>query len=338
MMKRWMRVFSLVPAVALLLAIAACSDSNGPGKTDFEVVQEAVAAWIATNPPSTVAPSAVYDDIVAHADASTRSYLPVSVRTASAYALGHVAGAINIPWREVTLAANASALNTDKTLAVYCYTGHTAGLAAGALSILGYDVANMKFGMMGWSDDPTIVGTTIWSESDCLGAATETTANLLTTTVYDFPDLEVSASSVEATILKAAVDRWLTDTDFTPLMSAQAVFDILNDGNAANDPLVISVRASAVYDLGHVPGAINLTNAQLTDPEVLKHLDPTRDIVVYCYTGHSAGQATALLNTLGYTTYNMKFGMMAWSSDADIRGTTPFTTAAGYPTVASASY
>ncbi len=76
------------------------------------------------------------------------------------YALGHVEGAINIGWKAVADPANMAMLPTDQPIMVYCYTGHTGQAAATALKLLGYDVINMKFGMMGWSDDPDVVGTT----------------------------------------------------------------------------------------------------------------------------------------------------------------------------------
>ncbi|MGZ5385027.1 MAG: rhodanese-like domain-containing protein, partial [Acidimicrobiia bacterium] len=56
-------------------------------------------------------------------------------------------------------------LPIDRPIMVYCYTGHTGQVAATALKLLGYDAINMKFGMMGWSDDPAVVGTTPFTEA-----------------------------------------------------------------------------------------------------------------------------------------------------------------------------
>ena len=39
---------------------------------------------------------------------------------------GHVPGAYNIPYKEIAKIANLEKLPTDKTIVVYCYTGHTA--------------------------------------------------------------------------------------------------------------------------------------------------------------------------------------------------------------------
>jgi rhodanese-related sulfurtransferase len=338
MKSRYLRKLALLPALALVVALAACSSSSGSSKTDFEVVQEAVQTWLASGtagavPAAAIAPVTVYDDL----QLATPTYYVLSVRSQAHYELGHIPGAHRIDWRNVSQTANLATLPTDQKIVVYCYTGHTGGLAAAALGILGFDTVNLKWGMMNWSDDPTVVATTVWDASQCLDADTETTAHTLGTTVYDLPDLEVSSSSDEATIVQAAAARWLEDATWTPIIAAQAVFDELNDGDSTDDPIIISVRSAAHYATGHVPGAINIALADLADTEVLNKLDPEKDIVVYCYTGHTGGQATVVLNMLGYKAKNMKFGMMAWTSVAGVLNTTPFSAAPGYATTAGAT-
>jgi hypothetical protein len=39
---------------------------------------------------------------------------------------------------------------------------------------------------------------------------------------------------------------------------------------------------------------------------------------VVCYTGQTAGQATAALNMLGYEAYSLLFGMSSWTTDPDV--------------------
>ena len=89
----------------------------------------------------------------------SNDFFVVSVRAPDAYALGHVEGAINIPWKAIADPANLASLPTDQPIMVYCYTGHTGQVAATALKMLGYDVVNMKFGMMGWTDDDAVLAT-----------------------------------------------------------------------------------------------------------------------------------------------------------------------------------
>ena len=45
----------------------------------------------------------------------------------------------------------------------------------------------------------------------------------------------------------------------------------------------------------------------------LNKIDPDAPVYVYCYTGHSAAQAAALLQMLGYDAYSLKFGMCSWT-------------------------
>jgi rhodanese-related sulfurtransferase len=79
---------------------------------------------------------------------------------------------------------------------------------------------------------------------------------------------------------------------------------------------IISVRAADVYAIGHVPGAINIQMDDLLNS--LDQINPDAPVYVYCYTGHNAGQAMAILNMLGYDAYSLKFGMCSWSSDPDV--------------------
>jgi rhodanese-related sulfurtransferase len=80
-------------------------------------------------------------------------YQIVSVRTSTDYELGHIPHSINIPWTEISKTENLRRLDPNKTIIVYCYTGHTGQIASTLLNILGYNAINMKFGMMDWNLD-----------------------------------------------------------------------------------------------------------------------------------------------------------------------------------------
>jgi rhodanese-related sulfurtransferase len=149
----------------------------------------------------------------------------------------------------------------------------------------------------------------------------ETEPNEATET-YDFPALDTGAED-EADVVRMAVDNYLS-SDKAPTISAEALFENLNDGDESNDPVVLSVRSPEHYAIGHIPGAINIPWTQLGDPEQLAKLPPDQPIVAYCYTGHTGQVATTLLNVLGYDVTNLKFGMMSWSKDPDVVATTVF--------------
>ena len=61
----------------------------------------------------------------------------IDVREADEYAQGHIAGAVSIPIR--TLAASVDQIPTDKTVVVYCASGHRAAMANAALHTMGLD-------------------------------------------------------------------------------------------------------------------------------------------------------------------------------------------------------
>ena len=81
-------------------------------------------------------------------------FVLVDVRSPALFARGHVAGAINIPHREIT--ADRMAEWPESTLFVtYCAGPHCNGAARGALRLakLGRPVKIMAGGVAGWLDE-----------------------------------------------------------------------------------------------------------------------------------------------------------------------------------------
>lgn len=314
----------------LLTFFAGCGgdDDNpvNPGTTDqFEVVRTALDAYVAGADAPTLSAQSLYDNMQ---DGDTSNdYHVLSVRTEGDYAIGHVPGAANIPWKEVADQTKISVLPTTGKIAVYCYTGHTAGVATTVLRALGYETYNMKYGIMAWTTNGTIRVQAPFDEAtDAHDFPTETTDNTPATGTYDLPDLDVTSSSDETTILLAAANAYLQSGD-SPTLSAQSLYDNMQDGDATNDYFVVSVRSKSHYDLGHVPGAINIPWKEVTMVDRLKKIPPEAKIAVYCYTGHTAAVATTALRMMGYEAYNIKYGICAWTTDTTIRAQTTFSEA-----------
>ena len=59
--------------------------------------------------------------------------------------------------------------------------------------------------------------------------------------------------------------------------------------------------------------AAGLPAAALFTEDGLSQIPADKQVVVYCYTGHTAAQATAMLNLLGYDAYSLKYGFCSWS-------------------------
>jgi rhodanese-related sulfurtransferase len=325
----WARAAKLLGIALVLLALpvlGACGGGEGakptatpaPQVNEFDVVQDAVADYLADMVAKKNGTNLAAADLYAllnDGDDSNDPYI-VSLRSAADYAKGHIPGAVNIAFGELTT------LPKDEDILAYCYTGQTASMATAILGTLGYDVQNLLHGMSSWTTDANIYVSRFDAATAQSDYDVETTANDATGT-YDYPDIDNTAASGDAAILEAAAKsvspKYITNSE---------LYGFINDGDDDTTPFIIDLRASADYDAGHVPGAVNMGIGSLADN--LDKLPTDKTIVAYCYTGHTAGQATAVLNMLGYDAKSLKFGFCSWSSTA----TKCFdaSTVTGYPT------
>jgi rhodanese-related sulfurtransferase len=316
-------VLNLVLVLSLLLGSVALAQEG-----DFGVIQRTAEAQLDGWSP-VISADALYENLN-DGDASNDPFI-VSVRGAEHYALGHIPGAINIPWKAIATPENLAKLPSDQPIVVYCYTGHTGQIATTVLRLLGYNVQNLKFGMMGWTQNDEVLGTTRFGpDTDQRDYPVETEANEATET-YDYPEVSTGESDAQE-IVRAAADAWL-NSDATPIISADSVFENLNDGDTSNDPVVLSVRSPDAYAIGHIAGAINIPWSQIASAENLAKLPPDQPIAVYCYTGHTGQVATTVLGILGYEASNIKYGMMGWTENDEVLGTARYdpATSPDYP-------
>lgn len=316
------RIAATLAAFLALTLLAACGSDDGDTKADdtaldqFVEVQTGLKAYIEGKDAPTIAAQALYDNLN-DGDATNDPFI-LSVRSADDYAKGHIKGAVNIPWKQVGMADKLKALPKDKQIVVYCYTGHTGGVATTALNAMGYKAVNLKFGIMSWTRDATVRAQKPFTAgTDDHDFAVETKANAAGPKVA-LPKLSVSTTKDPAELMVAAVHAYVGGTA-GPVISAQAVYDNLNDGDKANDPVIVSVRSAEHYALGHLPGAVNIPWKEIVKTEKLETLPTDKDIVIYCYTGHTGAVATTALRMLGYKATNMKFGIGAWTKDTAVR-------------------
>jgi rhodanese-related sulfurtransferase len=93
----------------------------------------------------------------------------------------------------------------------------------------------------------------------------------------------------------------------------------VNTLNATGQIHVIDVRAASDYANGHIPGAVNVSLADLLD-YVQNDINPEDydKIAVACYSGQSASWGTSLMRLMGYDNmYTLKFGMSSWSEETN---------------------
>jgi len=298
-MMKYTKLVALLLVIMMAFGVAGCSsdddDSNpsGPSSTNyFDQIAETGFSYFNTYTNANIPAATVYDNMLNNVD-----MFIIDWRGADAYAAGHIEGAVN--WDKADLTDHVADLPTDMPIINVCYTGQTASQITSAMRLMGFDNAqNMLFGMCGWVAEGS------WSNLQSYGYDLSTDANAMTET-YAYPEANSDMTSLDAA-LQDRIDAYLTDG--TKNIDAQDVYNRLNDNDATNDPFVINYWGEADYDLGHIPGAYQLT-PKTWDMDVLSKIPADRDVVVYCYTGQTSSQVTMFLRVLGYQAYSLKFGM-----------------------------
>ena len=266
-----------------------------PSETDADILLS--AAYSATLKSPVIKASDLWELLYNDTDPSNDPFI-LSVRKAEHYELGHIPGAINIGLGDLFKKENLQKLPEDKNkqIVVVCYTGHTASQATALLNLNGYNAITLMWGMCSWTDNSTI------TDGKCFDKMTAGNDYTYETGAYD-EEIRVTFYNSIDTGVKLASD----------------LYEELNDGDTTDDPFILSIRAPADYELGHIPGAFNYgVITSLFTRENLSKLPFNKEIIVVCYTGHTASQATALLNALGYDATALKYGMCGWCANTTI--------------------
>ncbi len=300
MKNKILKVLSLVIAMVLVFGLSACAKPAeepvvNPEPTPVEtpkvdVVAEAVNAYFANMPEDIYKISE--KDFVEKVNAG-EDMLILDIRSAEDYGKGHIKGAVNAPWGPA-IAASLDKLPADKAVMIYCYTGQTAGQAVATLNMAGINAKSVN---LGWN-----LGI---SKVEGVAAITETTAN-------DYPTATATAAQVDPEI-KAAITAYYDGleaakgTTFANYKISEDDAKKLVDAKDAGT-LFLSVRKAEDYAKGHIEGAINIPFGKGMEQQ-FNMLPKDKKIVVYCYTGQTAGQAVAGLRLLGYDAVSMHSGM-----------------------------
>ncbi len=274
-----------------------------------------------------IAANALYDNLN-DGDTGNDPYI-VSIRSKEDHEKGHIPGDHWVDPKAFFTAENLAQLPMDQQIVVYCYTGQTASQIVSVLNMIGYDAYNLLFGFGSWTMNAD-AGSRWFDETKAgFDYPVETEANEATET-YDLP-------APLADTLQAAADEYFSGG--TKNITADALYDNLNDGDTSNDPFILSQRSAEDYAKGHIAGAVHIPVDELFIQANLAKLPPDQQIVVYCYTGQTASEVVSALRLLGYDAYNLMFGMQAWTMDDDVRAKffDPATHSFDYPFVGTAA-
>jgi len=259
-------------------------------------------SWIVDPTGLTATPPGIIDE----ATSTIPGYTVYDIRTATDFAAGHISGAKNVVLKDVITTTETLGLAKDAKILVVCLTGQTAGQAVMALRLMGWSKAQvLKWGMAGWNaayKGPWANNSGV--EDPAKGDLAVGNANWVTTAAPatgSFAEPNITSNSTDgAAILKervqAVLNAGFAPADGKAVLDAPASFSIVNYWPAAD-----------YTALGHYAGAFDVPVISLAG-ELHKAFDPSKDILVYCYTGQTSSIATFWLNVLGYKTKGIGFG------------------------------
>jgi len=244
-------------------------------------------------------------------DATSNDPFIVSFRKPEDYAKGHIPGAVNIGFTDLAKKDTLANLPPDRPIVAYCYTGQTGSQATALLNMLGYDATNLLYGMCSWTQNAEVATKCFDNETASMDYEFELTPNIFV------PKEEPGAEPIGFDAIHEGISGYL-NSGSTWNIKAEDLFLLLNDEDTGNDPFIISVCTPEDYAKGHIPGAVNIAFGDIVKNGTLNALPKDKKIVVYCYTGQSGSQATAMLGALGFDAINLLHGMSAWTKDTEV--------------------
>ena len=284
------KFLALLLVLALVMgSLAAC----GGGGTDVDVeepdvVNEAAMAYFADFPENSN--MIEFEKVMGLIDVEEDMFL-IDVRGATDYDEGHIVGAVNMPFGSTAIADNLEFIPNDVPVYVYCYSGQTAAQVTTVLKVAGKDAVSIKGG---------------WNRGISKTAGFEAYVST------DKVDIPTDVYEVDEALAAAVADYFATLVTYngTPFAGQNVAVDVVKEivDNADEDYVLLSVRQAADYAVCHVPGAINIPFGKGMQ-EGFADLPKDKTIIVYCYSGQTASQVTAILRLLGYEAFNMTYGM-----------------------------
>ncbi len=256
---------------------------------------------------------------------ATNDFYIIDIRSATDYAAGHIAGAVNSTLANIV--ATAAGAN-GKQIVVTCYSGQTAAHAVIALRLSGFKNAmSMKWGMSGWNAS-LAAG---WNGA--VSSFAKTHANwtpapglVATNATFDIPSIS-SASTTGAGILAERVAYMLTN-GFKGVNATDVV------GTPANYFINNYWDAATLAKYGNISGAYRILPLTIENNEI-KNINPAKKVATYCWTGQTSSMVTAYLNVLGYDAVSIKNGANAMINENLLENKWVASEAKDFPLVSS---
>lgn len=238
--------------------------------------------------------------------------LILDIRRPEDYAAGHLKGAVNLSFFDMSIPEALNSLPDDRPIMVYCYTGQTASQVTALLNIAGRMTKNVQSGF-----ENAI------TKEPGYEAYVDTEAAILPTGNFAPVDDAINEAINEYFLEK----NEMAGTDYANYnVTVETVRGIVDEG-LVDDYTILDIRQRDDYLAGHIDGAVNIPYGQGME-EALVELPVDKPLIIYCYSGQTSSQTLAVMRLMGYDAYSMSGGMGNTDAGTGWLG-------AGYPVEAS---
>ena len=295
------KIILLLLSVTLMFTVLSCSKEQSAAVEPTKSAAAAEAAAVETTSVDDVVaayfanmPDHIYKigqaDFVDMVKAGNDMTI-LDIRQPDAYAEGHVKGAVNVPWG-TALTENLKYIPQSGEVFIYCYSGQTAGQAVMLLNFAGVPARSVN---LGWNFGI--------SKVEGVDAVVETAANSFDTSMtYDVDPVLFEAYTTYYEEMSALSGTTFANNKVSE-DDAKKILDAGDDG-----VVFVSIRRPEDYAKGHIEGASNVPfGSGMYD--MFASLPVDKKIIIYCYSGQTAGQTVAALNLLGYDAVSLNGGM-----------------------------
>jgi Rhodanese-related sulfurtransferase len=98
---------------------------------------------------------------------------------------------------------------------------------------------------------------------------------------------------------------------FIDLYSPDFERELKNCGAA----VILDVRTPGEYELGKIPGAINIDITRGDFESLVESFDEEKTYFVYCHAGNRSVAACSILGSKGFRSYNLAGGIVQWNGE-----------------------
>jgi rhodanese-related sulfurtransferase len=230
------------------------------------------------------------------------NYHLIDLRSSVEFNLGHIENSVNVPPSNILdYFENRIEPNSFEKIILVCGNSHLSGYTTAILRMIGYkNIYHIRFGLSSWDES---VARRYWSAniSSSLMGNLETTPNSKSQP-GNLPQISTGKTTgyeiLRERAQKALEINW-DDISIT-------FMDILENSDAY---YIGNYWPQALYDLGHLPGAIQYNpKKSLHSSEDILTLPTDKPLVFYCYSGQNSAYVNAFFSIMGYDFRSLDYG------------------------------